>query len=82
MTTTIKDINGERQFITQQYAWGLYLAIYHEGKTVPEQATLDIDEEKFHLSLRKSAKKFRVELIIEKSDIIKRNKKIRIKKET
>lgn len=65
MTTIFKDKTGKTiQFITQQYEVGLYLAIYTEGNSIPEQTGLDCNNEAdFHKELKENYNKRRLELI-------------------
>ncbi len=55
-------------FVTQQYQVGLYLAIYTEGQSIPEQTGIDTDNEpEFHRDLRQNYNKRQLIINTEKS---------------
>ena len=54
MVTTVI-IDGEKfRFITQQYIVGLYVAVYKEGHSLPDQGSSRLKEADFHRKIRKS----------------------------
>ena len=52
MTTVIKTDKGKLKFITQQYVTGLYVALYKEGCSMPDQLSSHLTEEDFHKKMR------------------------------
>jgi len=62
---------GSIKFISQQYEIGSYVAVYHEGKSMPDQMTFgNVTEEQFHKDMRSSLKKG-WKIILEESTEIK-----------
>ena len=58
MQTTIQNKKkGSIKFISQQYPDSLYVAVYHEGKSMPDQMGLDVPEKEFHTNIRKNLKR-------------------------
>ena len=53
---TVINIKDHSKFtiITQQYEVGLYVAIYKEGVSMPDQCTSTLKEETYHRKLRKN----------------------------
>jgi hypothetical protein len=48
----------KRTVLTQQYSSGLYIAIYREGKSIPDQLASTLKESAFHRNFRKKMPNF------------------------
>lgn len=58
MQTTIQNKKkGMVKFVSQQYPDSLYVAIYYEGKSMPDQMGCDVAEKEFHMDVRKNLKR-------------------------
>lgn len=69
MTTTIKTKAGPKlRFVTEQYVVGLYLAVYKEGESIPEQTYLNVEQVKFHKDIRAAVPGNRDVVIKDESD--------------
>jgi len=59
MLTTIvtKDKKHTFKIITEQYEVGLYIAMYFDDKSMPNQGASQLSEEEYHKKMRKKAEK-------------------------
>ena len=65
-----KKTGKKDKFFTQQYACGLYVAVYHQGIPTPDQFGDKRSEKEFHEQLRKALNKREATLITEESTVL------------